>query len=85
MKVTIVSYRRGRHVLNPNQAILKVNDVEDKSAAKKYIGKKVVFKTQSGKLIHGVVTDVHGDNGRLRARFERGIPGQAIGKEVSLS
>ncbi len=85
MKVIIVSYRRGRHTVTPNQAILKVSDVNDKKTAYKFVGRKVVFKTGSGKLIRGVVTAIHGGNGRLRARFVRGLPGQAIGEEVSLS
>lgn len=85
MKAVIVSYRRGRHTVTPNQAIIKLEAIEDKDAAKKFVGKKVSYKTKSGKIISGVITDLHGDNGRLRARFERGIPGQAIGSEISIS
>ncbi len=85
MKVVIVSYRRGRHTVTPNQAILKVSDIEEKKAAYKYVGKKVVYETSSGKKIKGVITAVHGNKGRLRARFEKGLPGQAIGKEVKMT
>lgn len=85
MKALIASYERSRHLIHFNQAIIKLEGINDKKAASKYIGTKIVFKTKSGRMIKGFIKDVHGDNGRLRARFERGLPGQAIGQEINLS
>jgi len=84
MKAVIASYRRSRHLVRPNQAIIKLAGINDKKSASKYVGRKLSYKTRSGKLIKGVITDSHGDNGRLRARFERGLPGQALGSEVMI-
>lgn len=82
MKALIASYKRGRHVIHHNQAVILVQGVNDKKSAAKLIGSKVSYKTTGGKSIKGVVKDVHGDKGRVRARFERGLPGQAIGSPV---
>ena len=85
MKGRIVNYRMGRQTQNPYQMIVKVEGVTSKEDAGKLKGKKVVWKTPSGKEISGKVAGSHGNKGALRVRFEKGMPGQAIGSEVSLS
>ncbi len=85
MKGIIVNYRRGRHTQNPRQMIIKVEGVESREEAEKLIGKEVIFKTPSGKEIKGKITAPHGNKGAVRARFERGLPGQALGKEVTVA
>lgn len=77
----IVSFRRGRKTQNVLQAVLKIDGVKDRDGAKKYIGKRVEI-TFSKNSIRGVITRAHGDNGRVVARFHRGLPGQAITKEI---
>ncbi|MFA5406553.1 MAG: 50S ribosomal protein L35ae [Candidatus Nanoarchaeia archaeon] len=84
MKALIVSFKRGRHLIHPRQAIIKVSGIEDKRKAGALVGKKIVFKTKSGRLMTGVITKAHGGNGLVRARFDKGLPGQAIGQEVTL-
>jgi large subunit ribosomal protein L35Ae len=85
MKALIVSYKRGRHLIHPRQVILKVPGIGDKGKAQALVGKKVVFTTKGKKVIKGVITRPHGGKGLVRARFTKGLPGQAIGKEVILS
>ncbi len=82
MKAIIVSYRRGRHTVHPNQAIIKIEGIEERSKAFTFAGKKVVYSTKSGKVIKGVISKAHGKKGLVVARFKKGLPGQAIGKEV---
>ena len=53
--------------------------------AKKMAGKKVIWKSISGKQIEGTISDAHGNKGLLRAIFEKGLPGQAITTEVEVS
>ena len=84
MKGVIVNYRRGRHTQNPHQMIIKVEGVESREEAQKLVGKSVVWKTPGGKEIVGRITAVHGNKGAVRARFERGLPGQALGTEVEI-
>ncbi|MCL4400850.1 50S ribosomal protein L35ae [Candidatus Parvarchaeota archaeon] len=81
MVIKIVSFKRGRKTQNLRQAVLKIEKVSTKEEAKKYIGKKVEVSF-SKNSIRGVVTKTHGDNGRVVVRFRRGLPGQALTKEV---
>ncbi len=79
MRGIILSYRRGRHTMRGNQAIIKVDERPEA-----LIGKKVVWTSPGGKKIKGVITARHGSGYKVRARFERGLPGQAIGTPVEI-
>ena len=84
MKARVVNFRQGRHTQKTNQLLLSVKDVDNRGAASKFIGKKVTWKTRSGKVIAGKVASPHGNNGVLRARFSKGISGEVIGKEMEI-
>ncbi|MDD9953090.1 MAG: 50S ribosomal protein L35ae [Candidatus Woesearchaeota archaeon] len=83
MEGVIHNYKRGPHRVTPNQMIVLVDSVSDKEAAAKLVGKKVVYNTGK-KDIAGEVRAAHGNKGALRVLFETGMPGQAIGKAVSI-
>ncbi len=85
MNARILSFRRGRHNQHTNQFLLEVEGLESKEKAVKLVGKKVVWKSPAGKEIVGKVSDIHGNKGVVRARFNRGLPGQAVGGFVELS
>jgi large subunit ribosomal protein L35Ae len=85
MKGRISNYRRGVHTEYTNQYVIETEGIADRASASGIVGKKVVFKTQSGKEIVGKVSKAHGNSGAVLARFEKGLPGQAIGAEVSIS
>jgi len=53
-----------------------------KEAAEKLVDKKVTWKSPAGKEINGRIASSHGNKGALRAIFETGMPGQAIGQKV---
>ena len=84
MEGTIVHFRGSRRVKRSNQMILQVPDVDDKDKASKLIGRKVVWKTPAGKQLNGQITNVHGNSGALRVRFDTGMPGQSIGTKVAI-
>jgi large subunit ribosomal protein L35Ae len=84
MKARISSFRRGRHVQTMNQMVLISSDVSNKEDASKLVGKEVVFLTAKGNAINGKVTSAHGNKGAIRALFEKGMPGQSLGKEVEI-
>ncbi|MCX8174805.1 MAG: 50S ribosomal protein L35ae [Candidatus Micrarchaeota archaeon] len=85
MKGRISNYRRGVHTEYTNQYVIEVDGVRDRQSAKGMVGKRVVFKTQTGKEIVGRISKAHGNSGAVLARFEKGLPGQAIGAEVEIS
>ena len=84
MEGTIVHFRGSRRVKRHNQMVLKVSGVDSKDKASKLIGKKVVWKTSAGKQLTGQITNIHGNSGALRVRFETGMPGQSIGTKVTI-
>jgi len=80
----VVSFRRGRHTARTNQVIIEVPGVGDRKRASALIGRRVVYVTEGGRKLKGVITAPHGNRGRVRARFERGLPGQIVGKKVDI-
>jgi len=81
----ILSYRGSRKTRRGNQLLIEVEAVDSKTKASAYIGRRVVWKTPSGKLIYGKITHAHGNKGVLRARFSRGLPGEALGKKAAIA
>lgn len=79
----IVQFRRGRHGSYKNQFLIEIG-AEDKEQAKQHIGKEVVWKSSTGKEIKGKVSGAHGNSGLVRALFEKGLPGQALGTKVEI-
>ena len=83
MEAIISNFRRGIHTQTNNQMILLVEGV-DREKAKSLIGKKVSWKSPKGKEIRGEIKATHGTKGAVRALFETGMPGQAIGTKISI-
>lgn len=83
MEAIIKNFRRGRTTQTNNQMIIIVDGV-DKEKAKSLVGKKVSWKSPAGKELKGVVRAIHGSKGAVRALFETGMPGQAIGTKVNI-
>ena len=84
MDATIVSFRRGRHTQKDNHMIISVKGIENKEKAASLVGKPVVYTTEAGKEIKGKVASTHGTKGAVRAIFEKGMPGQSLGKKVKI-
>ena len=64
--------------------ILEVDETDSKEDAKKLLGKKVEWTTPAGNKITGEITRAHGGKGNVVARFEKGLPGQAMGTKVKI-
>ena len=84
MKGIIINYRMSRHRIYPNQIIVKFEGIESKESAIKLLGKNVIWVSPGKKIFIGKIVDTHGNKGNVRVRFNRGIPGQAIGDLVLL-
>ncbi|RLJ03788.1 MAG: 50S ribosomal protein L35ae [Candidatus Aenigmatarchaeota archaeon] len=86
MEARIVSYRRGRHTMKGNQLLIEIEGVDSKTAASKFIGKRVLWVSPGTKKkeIHGKITSTHGNNGALRVRFSKGLPGTVLGNKIEI-
>ncbi len=85
MKGRILSFRRGKYRQNTYQYLIEVPGIDSREKASQLIGRKVVWKSPSGKLIAGKVLAPHGKKGVVRVRFGRGLPGEALTQEVEIS
>ncbi len=65
------------------EILIQIVGEELLSQAGKFIGKKVVWTNPTAKLV-GKVVGLHGKNGMLKAKFKKGVPGQAIGSTVEI-
>ena len=83
MKGIIVQFRRGRHTVHEKHYLLDLG-VVSREEAKKLKGKIVEWKSPSGKIIRGKISDAHGNKGIVRTIFESGLPGQSITTEVEV-
>ena len=75
-KAKVIQFRRGRKRIHERHFILDVN-VKNREEAAKFVGKEVEWTSPAGKKILGKISSAHGNNGLVRAIFEKGLPGQA--------
>lgn len=80
----VVQFRRGRHNITEKHMLIEVEGVSNREEASKLVGKSVEWKSPAGKLIKGKVSGAHGNNGVVRAIFEKGLPGQSVATEVKI-
>lgn len=83
-KAFFVNYTSFGHTQRNKQIIVKIDQVDDKNKAAKYIGRKVTWKSPSGNTLIGNIIRVHGGNGLLKANFRKGLPVKAIGEELDI-
>lgn len=84
MNGVIVNYKGGKHTQVTNQMIINPEGVSTKEEAAKLVGKTVVYNTGK-KDITGEIKAAHGNSGAIRVLFETGMPGQSVGKQVSIN
>ncbi len=84
-KCIILNYVRGRRTQKNKQILIKIQGIDSDKAAVQFIGRSVIWQTASGKKMKGKITKAHGKNGVVKARFEHGLPGQAIGTEIKIA
>jgi large subunit ribosomal protein L35Ae len=82
-KGIVIQFRRGRHTVHEKHFILDLG-LKTREAAAKMAGENVAWKSPAGKYIKGTIRGSHGNKGLVRAIFEKGLPGQAIGTEVEV-
>ena len=85
MEGVISNYRGSKRTQKTSEMVVKVSGVVTKVEADKLKGKRIVWKSPAGKEIKGVVKKAHGNNGAVLTKFEKGLPGQAIGTKVEIN
>ncbi|MQY62316.1 50S ribosomal protein L35ae [archaeon] len=80
---TILNYRIGIRTQNPKECLIQFAHVNSASLAGQLFNRKVVWKQGNSKLI-GTIAGVHGKKGVVRVKFQKGVPGQALGTTVEL-
>jgi large subunit ribosomal protein L35Ae len=79
----IVSHRIGPKTQRSKECILKFRNVESSSEAARLIGRKIAWPIGERKT-RGKIVALHGKRGLVRARFRKGVPGQALGTRVEI-
>lgn len=80
----VIQFRRGRHTIHKRHFLIQIEGVLNREEAGKFIGKEVIWKSPAGKEIKGKISSAHGNNGIVRAIFEKGLPGQAITTKIEI-
>ena len=84
MKGKVIQFRRGRHTIHERHFLIEVEKISNRKDAEKLKGKDIEWKSPAGKIIKGKISAAHGNKGRVRAIFEKGLPGQAVTTEVNI-
>jgi large subunit ribosomal protein L35Ae len=84
MKGTIVNFRLSRHVQKNNHMIIMVDEISSREKAESLVGKEVVWTSPAKKEIKGKVASAHGNSGKVRVVFEKGMPGQSLTTKVEI-
>lgn len=82
MEAILVNFRLSRHRQTNNHMVIRVDGFDSREKAAKLVGKIVSWKSPAGKEIKGKVAAAHGNKGCVRAIFEKGMPGQAVGQKA---
>jgi large subunit ribosomal protein L35Ae len=79
----ITNYRIGIRTQSSRECLIKFNGVDSAAQAGSLMGQKVVWKGANKTLV-GKITCLHGKSGTVRAKFKKGVPGQALGTTVEV-
>ncbi|VVB79334.1 50S ribosomal protein L35Ae [uncultured archaeon] len=81
----VIQFRRSRRSYTPRHFLIEIEGIDSRDKAKQFVGKEVVWASPSKTEIKGKVSAAHGNKGVIRAIFEKGLPGQAIGTECKIA
>lgn len=77
----IVNYR----IAYTKEVVVQVPGINSKKEARKFVGKRAVWKDEKGNIYKGIVTDIHGSSGALRIKFKSPLPAKALAKPVDIA
>jgi large subunit ribosomal protein L35Ae len=79
----IMNYRIGPRTQTSKECLIEFISSDSDKRVETRIGQKVLWKSGKNEL-NGRIVGFHGRNGVVRARFNKGVPGQALGTFVEL-
>jgi len=79
----IVSYRIGIGTQNPKECLIQFAHINSAALADQLINRKVVWKQGVSKF-KGKIVGSHCKKGVVKVKFQKGVPGQALGTTVEL-
>ena len=79
----ITNYRIGIRTQHSRECLIQFTGMKSAAQASPLVGQKVVWKGEKKTLI-GKIVGLHGNSGAVRAKFKKGVPGQALGTAVEL-
>ncbi len=71
----VVNYRTGPKTQSSKECIAQFASIKSANQAARLIGRKVAWPVGERK-IRGKIVAVHGNNGLVRVRFRKGLPGK---------
>ncbi|MBS7606675.1 MAG: 50S ribosomal protein L35ae [Candidatus Bathyarchaeia archaeon] len=80
----VVNYRLGPRSQRPRECLIQFPNIKSRSDASQLIGRRIAWSDGKNNTIIGVIVAPHGNKGLVRARFRRGLPGQALGSTVKI-
>lgn len=80
----IINYRVGPKSQASKECIVQFTQILSVAKASELIGRKLAWKSGECRII-GRIVALHGKKGSVRARFRKGLPGQALGTAVELT
>lgn len=83
LKGLVISYRTGPKTQKSKECILHFPEFKSPIEASRLIGRKVAWPVGERK-IRGKIVALHGKGGLVRARFRKGLPGQALRTPVEI-
>jgi large subunit ribosomal protein L35Ae len=78
-----MNYRIGIRTQHSRQCLIKFNGIDSTAQAGSLMEQKVAWKGANKRII-GKIVGFHGKKGIVRAKFAKGVPGQALGTTVEL-
>jgi len=79
----IAGYRKGPKTQRSREYILQFPRIKSLGEASRLIGRKVAWPVRERK-VRGKIVGLHGRGGMVRARFRKGLPGNALGTTVEI-
>ncbi len=75
---TIVNYRIGIRTQMPKWCLVQIMGENTVSNAGQLVGRKMILKFGKNSFV-GRISDLHGKKSVVKVKFQKGIPGQALG------
>ncbi|KIR64045.1 50S small subunit ribosomal protein L33-b [Cryptococcus bacillisporus CA1873] len=87
IKGRILGHKRGKRNSRPNQSLLQIEGVDNKEAARHYLGKRVAYVYKAKREINGSrvrviwgrISRSHGNSGAVKSKFRTNLPAKTFG------